>query len=181
MRSAFLTIYRGYGRTLWAFAMLAGALTFAIMCVIDLNAILRKLINWPLPAALEITQSLLVGAIMLPFAYTLRKRDHVNTTFFTSRLSAAARRRLHLFWSIVGFLLFAAVTYGTFQYALRSYNMNEKIWGATIQFAVWPSKMAVSLGTALLAVQFLLDAIGTAFVAGFHDPDGEDREIHGDV
>ena len=86
MRSIFLKVHRFYGKALWAAAMLAGFLTFAIMCVIDLNAVLRKLVNWPLPAALEITQSLLVGAIMLPFAYTLLKRQHVNTVFFTSML-----------------------------------------------------------------------------------------------
>ncbi len=181
MSDTFLKIHRFYGKVLWAAAMLAGVLTFAIMCVIDLNALLRKLINWPLPAALEITQSLLVGAIMLPFAFTLLKREHVNTVFFTSMLSAKARRRLHLFWSVVGFLLFAAVTYGTFQYGLRSYRMNEQTWGASIQFAIWPSKMAVSLGTLLLSIQFLLDAIGTALIPDFHKPEIEDAEIHGNV
>ena len=181
MRQALLKIYRLYGKTLWAFAILAGALTFAIMWVIDGNAILRKLVNWPLPAALEITQSLLVGAIMLPFAYTLFKREHVNTVFFTSLLTPDVRRWLHCFWAIIGFLLFAAVTYGTFQYAMRSYQMNEQIWGATIQFPIWPSKMAVSLGTLLLAVQFLFDAICTALIPDFHDLDAEDSEIHGNV
>jgi TRAP-type C4-dicarboxylate transport system permease small subunit len=163
---AFLRIYGLYGAMLRAFAMLAGIATLAIMFVVDSNAFLRKLINWPLPAALEITQSLLVAAIILPFAFALLKRQHVNTVFLTSRLSPAANRRLELLWTVVGFLLFAAVTYGTFQYAMRSYRMNEQIWGATIQFAVWPSKMAVSLGTLLLSVQFLLDAIGYAFFAG---------------
>ncbi|MFP1632819.1 TRAP transporter small permease subunit [Zhengella sp. ZM62] len=181
MRSIFLKVHRFYGKALWAAAMLAGFLTFAIMCVIDLNAVLRKLVNWPLPAALEITQSLLVGAIMLPFAYTLLKRQHVNTVFFTSLLSKSTRRWLHLFWAVVGFLLFAAVTYGTFEYALRSYRLNEQTWGASIQFAIWPSKMAVSLGTLLISIQFLLDAIGTALIPDFHDPDVEDAEIHGDV
>ena len=181
MSATFLRVYRIYERVLWAAAMLAGLLTFAIMCVIDLNAFLRKLFNWPLPAALEITQSLLVGAIMLPFAFTLLKRQHVNTVFFTSQLSQRARRYLHLFWSVVGFLLFAAVTYGTFRYALRSYQMNEQTWGATIQFAIWPSKMAVSLGTLLITIQFLLDAIATALVPGFHNLQDEDAEVHGDV
>lgn len=181
MRKAFLKFYRFYGVALWLFAMLAGALTFAIMWVIDTNAVLRKLINWPLPAALEITQSLLVGAIMFPFAYALLQRQHVNTIFFTSRLSADKRRWLHFLWAVVGFLLFAAVTYGTFHYAMRSYRMNEQIWGATIQFALWPSKMAVSLGTLLLSIQFLLDAIGTAIIPGFHDLDAEDAEVHSSV
>jgi TRAP-type C4-dicarboxylate transport system permease small subunit len=181
VRKPFLKVYEYYGKGMWAFAMIAGFLTFAIMCVIDGNAFTRKLFNWPLPAALEITQSLLVGAIMLPFAYTLLKREHVSTVFLTSNLSPATRRWLHLLWSVVGFLLFAAVTYGTYQYALRSYRMNEQIWGAAIQFAVWPAKMAVSVGTLLITIQFLLDAIGFALISDFRGKDDEDAELHGNV
>ncbi|MDP2084244.1 MAG: TRAP transporter small permease [Gemmobacter sp.] len=181
MRDTFLKVYDGYGKVLWAFAILAGVLTFAIMCVIDTNAFLRKLFNWPLPAALEMTQSLLVGAIMLPFAFTLFKREHVSTVVLTSMLSVRARTRLHLFWSVVGALLFAAVTYGTFRYALRSYAMNEQTWGAGITFAIWPSKMAISLGTGLLTLQFLLDAIGYALIPGFRTRDDETEGLHGNV
>lgn len=181
MRKSFLRIYEYYGKGMWAFAMVAGIMTFAIMCVIDGNALTRKIFNWPLPAALEITQALLVGAIMLPFAFTLLQREHVSTVFLTSNLSPATRRWLHLFWSVVGFLLFAAVTYGTYQYALRSYRMNEQIWGAAIQFAVWPAKMAVSLGTLLITIQFLLDAIGFALISDFRANDDENAELHGNV
>jgi TRAP-type C4-dicarboxylate transport system permease small subunit len=181
VRNSFLKVYDCYGKGLWGFAVVAGILTFTIMCVIDANAFTRKLFNWPLPAALEITESLLVGAIMLPFAFALFKREHVSTVFLTSNLSPGARRWLHLLWSVVGCLLFAAVTYGTFQYALRSYRMNEQIWGAAIQFAVWPAKMAVSLGTLLITVQFLLDAIGFALISDFRAKDDENAELHGNV
>lgn len=182
MRRTFLIVHRIYARILLSAAVIAGIATFAIMWVIDANAFLRKLLNWPLPAALEITQSLLVVSIMLPFAYTLLRREHVNTVFFTSKLGPGARRWLFLFWSVIGFLLFAAVTWGTFRYALRSYRMNEQIWGATIQFAVWPSKMAISLGTLLLTIQFLLDAIGAALIPDFHQQseDGE-KAVHDHV
>lgn len=181
MSDSFLKIYGYYAKALWAFAILAGILTFAIMLVVDANALTRKLFNWPLPAALEITQALLVGAIMLPFAFTLFKREHVSTVFLTSRLPAGARRWLHFFWAVVGGLLFAAVTYGTFEYAMRSLRMNEQIWGATIQFAVWPAKMAVSVGTLLLTVQFLLDAIGVLLIPNFREHDEETAELHGNV
>lgn len=180
MRNAFQRVYDFYGKVLLAAAMLAGLCTFAIMWVVDINALLRKIFNAPLPAALEISQSLLVISIMLPFAYTLLRREHVNTTFLTSHFSDATRRWLHVFWMMVGFLLFAAVTYGTYQYGLRSYRMNEQIWGATIQFPLWPSKMAISVATLLLSVQFLLDAVGTLLIRDFHrHPD--DAEVHAHV
>lgn len=181
MRETFLKIRNYYAKVILGFALLAGACTFAIMWVIDSNALLRKTFNTPVPAALEMTQSLLVVAIMLPFAYTLLKREHVNTVFLTSHLSASTRRWLYVFWMAVGFILFSAVTYGAFQYGLRSYRMNEQIWGATIQFPLWPSKMAVCVGTALISIQFLLDCIASLLIPDFHDQPADQTEGYVDV
>ena len=159
MRDVIVKVYDLYGRVLLAFAIVAGAATFLIMWVINVNAFSRKLFNAPLPAGVELTQSLLPFVIMLPFGFALFARQHVSSIFLTSHLPPAVTRILFVFWMAVGFVLFAAATYGTFQYALRSYNMNEQVWGATIRFPVWPSKMAISLGTGLLAIQFLLEAV----------------------
>lgn len=169
MRHVFLKIYNAYGKALLAVAVLAGVATFAIMVLIFANAVLRKLFNAPLPAALEITQALLVAVIMLPFAFTQWRKEHVNTVFFTARLSRSTRRNLQFIFLVIGFFLFAAVTYGTFHYALRAYNINEMAWGATIQFPVWPAKMMVCLGTLLLSIQFLLDAIHTVLFDSVDD------------
>lgn len=159
MRAVFDRLYAGNVRLLkWA-AILAGVATFAIMWVIDVNAFSRKLFNWPLPIALELTQSLLPVVIMLPFGWALADRHHVSSAFLTSHLSVRANRVLTVFWMTVGCLLFAAVTYGTFQYAMRSYRMGEQVWGATLRYPLWPSKMAISLGTLLITVQFALEAV----------------------
>lgn len=181
MRETFLKIYDGYAKVQVTFAMLAGICTFFIMLLIVVNALTRKVINVPVPAALEITQALLVAVIMLPFAYTQLRREHVNTIFFTQRMPHNPRRWLRIFWLICGCALFLAVTYGTFQYGMRSYRMNEQIWGATIQFPVWPSKLAVSAGTLLLAIQFLLDAVHAVLVDDASDVDSDPIESQAHV
>lgn len=164
MKNTILKLYDWNVRILnWA-AILAGGATFLIMWVIDINAFSRKLFNAPLPAGLELTTSLLPVAIMLPFGWALVMRQHVGSEFLTSRLSSETTRRLHIFWMLAGFVLFAFVTYGTWQYAMRSFRLGEQVWGGSIRFPLWPSKMAVSLGTLLLCVQFLLEAL-KAFVA----------------
>jgi TRAP-type C4-dicarboxylate transport system permease small subunit len=157
--SAFLRVCEIYGRVLRSFAVLAGIAAFAIMWLIDFNALSRKLMNAPLPAGVELTQALLPAVIVLPFGYALMQRQHVRSAFLVSRLSRRAARWLQVFWMLVGFVLFALVTWGTFQFALRSYMMNEHAWGADFRFPLWPSKMAVSLGTGLICVQFLMEAL----------------------
>jgi len=164
-----LKIRLAYGKLLYGFAVLGGAATFAIMWVIVANAIGRKLFNSPLPAALEITQSLLVLSLMLPFALALLQREHVNTVFLTSRLSERSRRLLYIFWMIVGCILFALVTYGTFRYGLRSLHMNEQTWGAGLKFAIWPSKIAVSFGAFLITIQFAIEALCAIIVPSYSE------------
>jgi TRAP-type C4-dicarboxylate transport system permease small subunit len=172
--SAFLRVCDIYGRVLRVFAVLAGIAAFAIMWLIDINAFSRKLMNAPLPAGVELTQALLPAVIVLPFGYALMQRQHVRSVFLVSRLSRRAARWLQVFWMLVGFVLFALVTWGTFRYALRSYLMNEQVWGADFRFPLWPSKMAVSLGSALICLQFLLEAMRGFLVAPDADGDGPD-------
>lgn len=159
MRNLILGVYRGFGWVIWACAGIAGLATFAIMWVIDINALSRKLFNWPLPAGVEVTQALLPAVIMLPFAFALLGRQHVNTVVLVSAMPPRAQRAVSVFWMLCGCLLFAAVTWGTWRYAMRSYAMNEQVWGATVQFPMWPSKMVIAVGTALLSLQFLLEAL----------------------
>jgi TRAP-type C4-dicarboxylate transport system permease small subunit len=171
------------GRILYWASAVAGVITFIMMWLIDANALSRKIFNAPVPGGVELTQSLLTVAIMLPFGYVLLKREHVNTVFLTSTFSPRVNRWLHFFWMCVGCLVFAAVTYGTFLFALRSYAMNEQVWGATIRFPLYPAKFAVSLGTALISIQFALDAL-VALVTGDDgdlssaDPDPEKAMLH---
>jgi TRAP-type C4-dicarboxylate transport system permease small subunit len=167
--SALLRVCDSYGRVLRAFAVLAGVAAFAIMWLIDVNAVSRKLMNAPLPAGVELTQALLPAVIMLPFGYALMQRQHVRSAFLVSRLPGRVARGLQVFWMLVGFVLFALVAWGTFRYALRSYTMGEQAWGADFRFPLWPSKMAVSLGAALICLQFLLEAL-RGMLAG---PDAE--------
>ncbi len=181
MQQAFLRVYGLYARFVLGLAMVGGASTFLIMCVICLNAFTRKTMNAPVPAALEVTQSLLVVAIMIPFAFTQLKREHVSTTVLVERLGPGARRGLALAWLVIGCVLFALITAGAFEFAMRSYRMNEQIWGATIQFPLWPAKMSVCAATGLLSVQFLLDAIGTILVPNFRAAASAQGEIKAHV
>lgn len=178
-----LALRNGSGAVLYWASMVSGFITFVMMWLIDVNALSRKIFNTPVPGGVELTQSLLTVAIMLPFGYVLFKREHVNTVFLTSRFSPEFNRWLHFFWMTVGCLIFAAVTYGTFRFAQRSYMMNEQVWGATIRFSVWPAKMAVSIGAGLLCIQFFLEALVALVVGDDGDlssavPDQEKANIH---
>jgi TRAP-type C4-dicarboxylate transport system permease small subunit len=164
MAHSFERIYQVYGRFVLALGMLAGAAAFGVMWLIDANVLMRKLFNQPVTGTLEITEAALVLIIFLGLAYTQRRRGHIRVTLVTRHLPQSARDLLYILVMLIGAGLTAWYTWAAYTYAIRSYNINEMEWGVLI-FHVWPIKAAISVGWALLSVQFLLDAIRHIYVA----------------
>lgn len=158
MRQAFETVYALYARFLTAIAVVAAFAFFAMMWLIDANALSRKLANAPVTGTLEITEALMVVAILLPMAYTQMMRSHIRVTLVTKHLPLAAQRYLYAAALVVGFVFAAWAAWAAFGFFMRSYTADEHAWG-TVRFPIYPSKGAVALGMMLLAIQFLLDAV----------------------
>jgi len=174
MAEQFDRIYQAYGKFVIALGLLAGAITFAVMWLIDANALMRKLFNSPVPGSFEITEAALVLIIFFSLAYTQRKRGHIRVTLVTRRLPEGVRHFLFILAMLVGACLMAWFAYAAYTYADRSYQIQEKEWGV-ITFSVWPIKAAIAIGFALFSLQFLLDALRHCFVAaGKLEPIGDE-------
>lgn len=155
----FLRIYRIYGRLVSMMAVIAGTATFAMMWLVDANVLSRKFFNMPVMGSVEISQALLVFCIMLGLAYAQATGAHLRVTVLTERFSYGMNTALFTIAMICGFVLFATLARSSFGFAVRSYNIGEQVWGASVRFPLWPVKAAIPFGAALLSIQFLLDAI----------------------
>jgi TRAP-type transport system small permease protein len=174
MAQSFERLYQAYGRLVIFLGVMAGLIAFAIMWLIDANALMRKLFNEPISGSLEITEAGLVLIIFLSMAYTQRKRGHIRVTLLTRHLPLNVRHALYIFILLVGAMLTAWYAYSAFTYAVRSHKIGEMEWGV-ITFVVWPIKSAIALGCGLFSLQFLLDAIRHVFVAaGKLEPIGDE-------
>src|SRR5690606_9894380 len=80
MAQGFERLYRAYVRLLSWLGILCGLITFAIMWLIDANALMRKLFNTPVPGAFELTEAGLVLIVFLSLAYTQSRRGHIRVT-----------------------------------------------------------------------------------------------------
>jgi TRAP-type C4-dicarboxylate transport system permease small subunit len=158
MRDLFETIYRIYGKFLTGLAVLAAFGFFGIMWLIDANALSRKIFNAPITGTLEITEALMVFAILLPMGYTQMRRGHIRVTLITGHFPPRLGKYFFVFSLLVGCIFAAWATYASFNFFMRSYNINEHAWGS-IRIPIYPAKGAVALGMFLLSIQFLLDAI----------------------
>lgn len=158
MHATFHAIYRIYGYLLTGIAVSAGAALFALMFLVDANALTRKLFNWPIVGTQEITEALMPLIILLPLGYTQLMRGHIRVQLLTDRFPHGARRVIYMATLASGCAFFAWVAWAAWLYGLRAYTVGETAWGL-VRFPIWPSKMGVALGSALLSLQFALDII----------------------
>ena len=175
MRDLFETIYGLYAKFLTALAIMAAFGFFGIMWLIDANVLSRRFFNAPITGTLEITEVLMVFAILLPMAYTQMRRGHIRVTLITGMFPSRIRKYFFVFSLVVGCIFAAWATYASFNFFLRSYNINEHAWGS-IRIPIYPAKGAVALGMFLLSVQYFLDAIRV----GVFDIEEDEFSDHGD-
>ncbi len=155
---AFQRLYRAYGSLLRICGTISALATFAMMALVVVNIVGRYLFNKPLDGTLEFTESLLVVIIFLSLALTQYDGGHIRVTLMTRRLPRAWSRALTVFCMLAGALFFTWCAYAAWRFAAQSFSFREQEWG-TIVFPLWPVKFVVFAGIAMLAVQFLLDAI----------------------
>lgn len=165
------TVRRRFGAVLYACGLVAGVITFLMMVLVVANALLRFLLNQPIAGTLEITESALPLLVFLSLALTQHQGGHIRVVLVVRRLPPAWRRAATVAGLALGALFFAWCAWATFGTAMKSLAINEQEWG-TIRFPIYPVKFVVSLGLALLGVQFLLDALATAT-----DPDADAETV----
>ena len=156
--NAFQRGYRVYGRLLRGFGLISEVATFVMMLLVVANVIGRYLFNKPLTGTLEFTESLLVLIIFLSVGLTQYDGGHIRVNLITRRLPKAWARILTVFAMLCGAAFFTWCAYAAWIYAAQSYSFGEQEWGEVV-FPLWPMKFVVFFGIALLALQFLLDAI----------------------
>jgi TRAP-type C4-dicarboxylate transport system permease small subunit len=156
--SAFQRLYWAYGLLLRGLGMISAVATFVMMVLVVTNVAGRYLLNRPLTGTLEFTESLLVIIIFLSVALTQYDGGHIRVTLLTRRLPKTWAHALTVASMLCGAAFFAWCAYAAWIYAVQSYSFNEHEWGEVV-FPLWPMKFVVFFGIALLAIQFLLDAI----------------------
>jgi TRAP-type C4-dicarboxylate transport system permease small subunit len=156
--SALQRLYEAYGRLLRACGLISAVATFVMMVLVVANVAGRYLFNKPLTGTLEFTESLLVLIIFLSLALTQYDGGHIRVTLLTRRLPKRYARALTVGCMLAGAAFFTWCAYAAWVFAAQAHSFNEQEWG-TVVFPLWPVKFVVFIGIAMLAIQFLLDAI----------------------
>lgn len=159
---------------------IAGAVAWALLAAVVIcavNALVRYTLNASSNAWLEIQWYLYGAMFLLAAPYTLRRDEHVRIDVIAGRFS----QRTQVWIDLFGFLLFLmpvcllilwyAIPFA--QVSIASGEMSPNAGG----LVVWPAKLLVPLGFALMVLQGVSEIIKRiAFLAGRSD--GSDFARH---
>lgn len=156
------------------FSWVSGGLTLVLLVMLVAEVAVRELVGRSLLGTIELSEVLLVLVVALGAAYAQTVGAHVSTDLVTSRFPPTAGAAIRVAGMLVaaGFLLWTA--WASAERGWESFESGESRFGIT-EVPVWPARLVLPLGLALLAVQCLLtglDAWNRRHDAG-PDPDGD--------
>lgn len=126
------------------------------MVLVSADALLRKF-GTPIDGAVPITELLISGLVFFGIVVAQASGLHLRVTVIDKALSPLGRLLCDLLGLLITFFVTLLIGwYGALQ-ALDSWVSNE-ITESAVDIPVWPARLMLVLGCALLCLQVLLDA-----------------------
>lgn len=137
---------------------LAGLSTFLMMLIGAADVLATYLWNQPVPAALELTESLMVVVVFMALAYTQSRRQHIAVELLYQRFPPNVQRGLTVLAGLLGGVMFGLVAWQGWVLFWESWMIREYASGIVL-FPVYPSKACFALGASLMTVQVVRDVL----------------------
>lgn len=146
-------------RRLAVFMVLLGSLgMLASMAICVADVIGTDFFDWPVPGALEFTESTMVLIVFGALAFTQEKRGHIRVEILYALLTPRVQSFMDLVTHLVALLFFCLLAWYSFGELAYSWEISESTMG-TIRFPLYPARLLLSAGAVLLILQLALDVI----------------------
>ncbi|WP_170216266.1 TRAP transporter small permease [Allostella humosa] len=140
--------------------ILSGFGTVVMMLLIVADVAGRTFFNVSLPGSSELAELLLVAMIFLGLAAAQQRREHFNIELATQYLPPLVKQVVALAGWVISLAVVGLLAWLSSKQAWTAFLRDEASYGI-IAFPIWPARMLIAFGLALLAVQILLDIAGT--------------------
>lgn len=140
------------------FSWISGGLTLVLLVMLVAEVAVRELVGRSLLGTIELSEVLLVLVVALGAAHAQRAGAHVSTDLVTSRFAPTTGAVIRVTGMVVaaGFLLWTA--WASAERGWESFESGESRFGIT-DVPVWPARVVLPVGLALLALQCLLTGL----------------------
>lgn len=158
------TAARLWTRAVDGLAALGTLMIVILMTMICADVVARNVIGGSLPLISELGALTLVMIVYLQLGTTIRNDRLARTDFFFALLDARSPRATAFvsgIWHLVGIAVCAGIAWSTWGILAKDYEHAEYI-GVTgvATLATWPFRALILLGSAIAALQFLVEAVG---------------------
>lgn len=138
--------------------ILSGFATLAMMIVIILDVAGRGLFNAPISGGNELSELLLVALIFLGLAAAQQRRQHYTVDILNHIAGPVGRRVMEVIGLLTSLAVVALLAWLSAKHAWAATLQGESSYG-TISFPIWPARILIAFGFALLAIQFVIDLV----------------------
>ena len=149
------------------FRILLEKLAFAILIVGGIGMLMSMFLgvadvigtnafNKPVPGAREVTESTMVLIVFGALAYAQVRRSHIRVELLYTRMPNRVKAAMDLFAHAMAFVFFALMTWQAYVEVGFSIQFGEYTDGI-IRFPLWPARITLCAGAALVCLQLLLD------------------------
>jgi TRAP-type C4-dicarboxylate transport system permease small subunit len=134
-----------------------------LMIVIDVSG--RFLFNRPLPATWELGEICMPYIVFFPFAYALRRDNHVRVLLIRNQFSPGVQRGMKIFTDGLSLLMCAFLTYYSWLRFWESYTLEEEMLAA-VRILWWWGKIAMPVGMGAFTLAYFLQLFHAATRGG---------------
>lgn len=150
-----------FGRLLSSLNLLASLIILGLMLIITADVVGRAFFSYPLYGIPEITKLSIICMVWLQMAHALRERHHLRSTLLLSAMPLTASRTVVALNCLVGAAMMILIAYYSFPELLRAWRTNVFEGEHPVRIPVWPIWAVVVGGSALTALEYVLQLIGT--------------------
>ena len=157
-RDVLLEVDRWLGRLENLFNDIGGVFIFALMWLTMAEVLGRRLLNSPVPGAIDYIEVGMAAFAFMGAAYCQRLGGHVRMDLLVNNLKARFLWAVEALAVLVAVVYIGIIVWASAQDAWRSYDLGDETLDAHL--AVWPSKLIVPIAMALLELRLLVNLWG---------------------
>jgi TRAP-type C4-dicarboxylate transport system permease small subunit len=145
-------------RVALAILLLGGIGTMAAMFLGTIEVVGTQILKRPIPGALELTESTMVLIVFGALAYAQIRRGHIRVELVYTKMGPRVQAAMDVFANLAAMVFFGLLLWQSYHEAVYSLQIGEATVGL-IRFPLFPARLILSVGTALLLLQLVLDTI----------------------
>ena len=155
-------------------------LTFALSFLVCADVIGRVMFNSPVKGTPEIVSMSIVVICFLLAGYSVQSKSMLHADILVGLFGRRGPWISVFLSGVLGAALFALIVWGSFEPSLHAWNSGEFEGEGALRIPVWPARFVVMLGSLLVAITYVAQAIHAA-IAIFSAPEPDEAPTSGSM